>query len=479
MHRGNHLRSRKILYTFQPKKQSFLWLQPASAWTAIAGLSAGTVLFIAVGLGAILNLLFPLGALIVSIFLYIRYPILYLGFTWWLWFLTPLIRRLADYHGSFTNPSPILLAPLLVTLVSSITLVKYIPKIRKDLKLPFVVCLVCVFYGFLIGLIQNSVTACVVAFLGWVSPICFGFHLLVNWKDYPDYRQNIQRVFVWGVLVMGIYGIVQYLVAPEWDRLWLSNVDLVSFGQPEPLKIRVWSTMNSPQALASIMMPGLLLLFTERGNLRFLSAGAGYLSFLLSLARAGWLSWLIGLLIFIPSLKARLRMRLATSIIAASLLVIPLVTLEPFSAVINTRITSLSNSEDNSLNTRLSAYNDFVTPALSEYVGKGLGNETFFGINTRDSGIFAMLYSLGSIGTLVYLSSIFLIFFNLFQSLEIRSDVFASAARAIALGSFSQIGLNIVTSGILGLILWGFLGMSVAAQRYSFYQLYLRTQKDL
>ena len=473
------MRPRKILHTFQPKKQSFLLLQPASAWIAIAGLSAATVLFIAVGLGAIVNLIFPVGALIVSIFLYIRYPILYIGFTWWIWFLTPLIRRLADYHGSFTNPSPILLAPLLVTLVSSITLVRYIPKIRNDIKLPFVVCLVCVFYGFLIGLIQNSVTACIIAFLGWVSPICFGFHLLVNWKEYPDYRQNIQRVFVWGVLVMGIYGIVQYLVAPEWDRLWLSNVDVVSFGQPEPLKIRVWSTMSSPQALAGIMMPGLLLLFTNRGNLRFLSAGAGYLSFLLSLARSGWLSWLVGLLIFIPSLKARLQMRLAISIIAASLLVIPLVTLEPFSPVINTRIESLSDNKDGSLNSRLTAYNNFVIPALSEYVGKGLGNETDIGIGTKDSGIFTMLYSLGSIGTFLYLSSIFLIFFNLFQSLEIRSDVFASAARAIALGSFSQIGLNIVTSGIIGVILWGFLGMSIAAQKYSFYQRHFRTQKDL
>jgi len=455
-------------------KSFFLNLQPAPAWIAILGLIIFSAVCILGHLGSVLRLGFPVGAFAVGVFLYQQYPILYVGFTWWIWFLTPLIRRLIDYQSGWVDPSVVLLSPLLVTLVTFATFVRYFPKSYNEGGLPFILCFVSVFYAFLVGLIKNSVTTATLAVLGWLIPIFFGFHLFVNWRDYPSYRQNIQRTFLWGVLVMGIYGMWQYLVAPEWDRFWLRNVDTPVFGTPEPFGIRVWSTMNSPQPFAGMMMTGLLLLFSSQGNLRFLAAGAGYLAFLLSSARSAWLSWLVGLLIFMPSLKARLQMRLIISIMVAAVFVLPLTTIEPFSTAIMPRIESLSNvKDDTSYQERAAGYSVLLDLALSEFLGKGMGgkienNNT--GLGSNDSGILTMLFSLGWFGTIPYLCGMVLLFFKLFQSSEGQFDAFVSAARAIALGTFSQISLNVVMTGSLGLVLWGFAGIAMAAQKYYSYQ---------
>ena len=457
-------------------KSFFLDLQPALAWTAILGLILFSALCILVHAGRLLNLAFPLGTFAVGVFLYLRYPILYLGFTWWVWFLTPWVRRLIDYQSGWTDPSPVLLSPLLVTSVSFVTLVRHLPRSYHQGGLPFILCFVGVFYGSLVGLIYNSTTTVLQQTLGWLTPILFGFHLFVNWRDYPAYRQNIQRTFLWGVLVMGIYGVLQYLLAPEWDRFWMINSlthrGLDSIGNPEPLGIRVFSTMNAPQVFAAIMIAGLLLLFSNQGQLRFPAAGAGYLAFLLSSARSAWLSWLVGLLIFIPSLKAHLQMRLIISILVAAVFVLPLTTIEPFSTAIMPRIESLSNSQDDvSYKARSEGYSRLLGLALSEFMGKGLGvSIEDSSIGAADSTILPLFLSLGWFGTIPYLSGMVLVFFKLFQNSESHFDSFASAARAIALGTFAQVGLNVVTAGAIGMVLWGFLGIGMAAQKYSSHQ---------
>ena len=77
-----------------PVQDTFAWLRfrPALAWVGILGLVLITGLGILAGAGGILRLLFPLGATIVGGLLYVRYPLLYVGFTWWIWFLTQIGR---------------------------------------------------------------------------------------------------------------------------------------------------------------------------------------------------------------------------------------------------------------------------------------------------------------------------------------------------------------------------------------------------
>ena len=451
------------------QKQGFsLTLQPQAAWMAILGLLLITSLCLAAGLGKVLNIIFPAGCLGVGLFLYLRYPILYVGFTWWVFFLTPFIRRVSDFRSGFMDPSPILLAPLLVTMITIVTFFRNLPKAHEQGGLPFILSAIGVFYGFLIGMVNGLPVPAIISLMAWVSPIMFGFHLLVNWRDYPSYRANIQRAFLWGVLVTASYGVYQYLVAPEWDCFWLIETKLyTSMGKPEPLGMRVWSTMNSPLHFATVMIPGTILLFIDKRALRFPGLAVGILSLLLTLVRTAWGGWMVSLVALLGFLKGIVQIRLISLLIVIAILVVPLSTVEPFAQVIQSRVTSLTNvKDDQSAKDRAGLYGTMINDALNEYIGKGNGTLT-----PIDSGLLEMILTLGWLGSIPYISGIFLLFYSLFQgSKSSTADSFASATRAIALGFIPMLAGSNVIVGISGMIFWGFLGLGIAANKYHSHQ---------
>jgi hypothetical protein len=424
-----------------------------------------TALCILVGAGSFLNVAFPVGALVVGAFLYFRYPVLYIGFTWWIWFLTAFVRRLADYRSSYTEPSPLLLAPYLVTALTLVTVFQHLPKARREGGLPFILPLVGVSYGFLIGLINNPPFEVTRGFLDWLTPLTFGFHLIINWRNFPNYYQNIQRTLAWGILVMGVYGIYQYVVAPEWDRLWLINSGMTtSQGSPVPLPfgIRVFSTMNSQEPFAAVMAAGLLLLFNKSGVLNLFASGAGYLAFLLSLVRSAWIGWLAGLLTLGSSLKSKNQMRLVITISIMALIIFPLTTLEPFSTTINQRVQTLTNvQEDGSYKERTEFLGIASDQAFTNLLGSGI-NAQFY-----DSALLGSFLNLGWLGSICYFSGMLSFIVKLFQNSENNSNLFRGTARAIVMSCLIRIPVNGTSIlGVGGLLLWGFLALNVASQKY-------------
>ena len=446
------------------RKQGFsLTLEPQAAWMAILGLLLITALCLAAGLGKVLNIIFPAGSFAVGLFLYLRYPILYVGFTWWVFFLTPFIRRVSDNRSGFTDPSPMLLAPLLVATITIVTFYRNLPKAHEQGGLPFILSAAGVFYGFLVGMINGLPVPAIISLMTWVSPILFGFHLFVNWRDYPSYRENIQRTFLWGVLVTASYGVYQYLVAPEWDRFWLIQTKLyTSMGKPEPLGLRVWSTMNAPLQFGIVMLAGNILLFIGQGTLRIPGLAVGILSILLTSVRTVWGGLIIALITLIGSLKGGLQIRLIAFILMIVLCMVPLSTVEPFSQVIQSRITSLSNvKDDQSAKDRANLYGKTLNLALSEVIGKGNGT-----LQPIDSGIIELLLTLGWMGAIPYIGGLLLIFYSLFQSSKSKSDPFASASRAIVVGFLPMLAGSNVIVGISGMVFWGFLGIGMAANKH-------------
>jgi hypothetical protein len=424
-------------------------------------------LLIVAGAGSILNFAFPLVAFAVAVFLYFKYPILYLGFAWWMWFLTPLTRRLADFRGSFTDPSPMLLAPYLVTLVSFITLWKFPPNIRDRKALPFLLAFMGIFYGFGIGLILNPPFAVCKGLLNWLCPALFGFHLYTNWQNYPGYRQNIQRVFTWGVLVMGSYGVIQFLVLPEWDRLWLTNIkaslEAVAFGDPEPGKIRVWSTMHDMGTFGSTIAIGLLLLFNQKGTSIVPTSIVGYLSLLLTSSRTAWGLWIVGLFALASSLKTKQQIRLVAIVTIIALCVVPLIMLESFSENISNRFETFTNLEDdNSAKGRQDVYNYAFNRLSTNFIGDGLGSES----PAYESPILYPLIELGWLGGTFYLLGIVLFVIRLLQGAKIGSDLFLVSTRAIAIACFSQILFSPLMTKPFGIFVWGFWGIDLAGNRY-------------
>lgn len=456
-----------------PKKGFSFGLEPPLAWTAILALVLFTTLCIFSGATAVLRNSYIALSLAVGLFLYLQYPILYIGFTWWMWFVTPFVTRLVDLKSGFDPSRLMLIAPYLITLFSLHTFLKYLPKSLNQGGLPFVLAFLGVFYGSLIGLIKTNPITAVRGVFDWLPPIVFAFFLFIKWREYPQYRQVIQRTFIWGVLVMGAYGVWQFIVAPEWDVFWLIETDLKSMGDPEPLGLRVWSTMASPAPFGAVMMAGLLLLLTHSHYLNIPATAAGYLAFLLTSVRTLWGAWLVGLVTLFGSLKARSQMRLVVVILLMVLCVAPLTTIEPFSETISERFETFSNLEkDDSAQVRQKIYEEGLNKALTNGLGNGVGNT--FVVNEKgilepiviDSGFLDTFFTLGWFGAVFYLGGMLLLVYQIFQFPECRFDSFMAASRGIGIGMISTLAGNSGMLGVAGMVLWGFLGIALAGHNY-------------
>ncbi|HEY9771539.1 MAG TPA: hypothetical protein V6C71_24095 [Coleofasciculaceae cyanobacterium] len=476
--------------SYQPKLSSnisgsnfFFKLTPIKAWKALLYLALAISIGLLIG-GSVAIITFPVGSLAVGWLLYRRYPLFYCSFTLWMWLVGPLIRRIIDFRCGYLTPGSWQLTPLLVTSISILTIIKHTPKAHKQGGLPFVIPAACSLYGCLLSIINDGFSArLIVVFLGWLVPVVFGFHIFIHWQDYPSYRQNIQRTFLWGVLFMGFYGIIQYVFAPPWDCFYLIEhmnqgfaTASSSFGIPEPFGIRVFSSMTSPQDFAATMTAGLILLFCIRGNQQALAGGFGYLSFLLSLARSAWISWIVSILAYFRVLKSNLQIRMMVGIMVTALLIVPIVRIEPFSTVIGDRITSLTNADsDGSYQSRLEANNVLIGHAITEFVGQGiqhpspnikLNNDFVIG----DNNILLLWFALGWTGALPYTLSIMTLIFQIRQICMRNSDLVLHAVYAVILGLLSQIFFKTITDGAMAIILWGFIGIGNSARNYYLFQ---------
>ena len=458
-----------------PKKPFPFVRQAKPAWAAMGGLAIFTVLGILLGAGSLVRFIFPLASLAIGLFLYSQYSILYIGFTWWLWFLTPLISRIIDLQSGWDPSRLILVAPFLVTLISTITLVKYLPKNFNQDGLPFLLVLAAIGYGAVIGLINNQPVGVARSILDWFTPLPFAFHLWINWREYPQYKKVIQDTFLWGVLIMGIYGIIQYFIAPEWDRYWLIQSGMFSSsGSAEALEMRIWSTMHSPGPFATTMRAGLLLLFTHKNPVRLPAAIAGALSLLVSLVRASWGGFILAMIIFIPSLKSKIQLRIISTMLILGLCIIPLTMVEPFASRIGDRVLTFTQiQEDNSFKARQENYEENLMAALSTFQGRGLGNTWSFssgdeGLSATviDSGILDLFSTLGWVGATFYLSGLILSITRLIKSARINHDIFLSALRAFIIATCAAIVISTVMISVSGILLWCFIGISLAGNKF-------------
>jgi len=447
----------EILNGSLPKKDS-----RSGGWIAIGALIALTVLCLFAGGSKILHLLFPAASLLVGIYLYYRDPVLYQGFTWWIWFLVAFIRRLADYRSGYTESSPMLLAPYLVSFISILTVIKRINRTEEDGTTAFLLPLLATVYGLLIGCIMKTPFLAFRGFLDWAAPICFGFHLLVNWRAYPQYRQNCQRVFFWGILVMSIYGIIQFLELPEWDVLWLKETGMASAsGSAEEGGVRIWSTMHSAEPFAAVMAGGLLILLSSANILGIPVSIVGYVAILICRVRSGWIGWVAGLLSFFAVLNVKSQFRLLATALVLILTVTPLLTMEEFSDKVFNRLDTLSDIQnDDSASGRQESFNLLIGKSIVNIIGDGLERDSM------DNSILAMLFYLGWIGTIPFMYGLVTLFIKIFTIPPNHRDVFSIVGRGVVMSTIVRFPVNGPHLGPSGVLLWSFLAFGIAAERY-------------
>lgn len=422
---------------------------------------------------AISKTLFVMMGFLLGIYLYSVNIGLYLVFTYSLWFFTAFIYRLGEYLAQDSSPGFYMFLPCVVTLICSHTYFKFLPKHFNKECLPFGLCLLSILYGFIIGIInQISFGSNIVALLQMSSPIFLSFFILMNWREYPQLRQTIRKTFLICTVLMCIYGIYQRIFIPEWDQYWIRNIDkLGELGADNSLVTGIFSTTTGRQQFAAILQACLVLAFCEtRFLLTVVLSTLYFLTFLLTQARAAWFAFAISVFIFLASVKQNSQIKVIILFCISLLFLVFLASLDPFSSTISERLETFTSLEDDgSLLNRKSAYSALLGLALREVFGQGLGfNVSSIATTSNfDGSIFQMLLFIGWFGVFFLVLGFLRLLLKLFSKNYYSSDLFFSAARAISIGIFVQIGFNFIFIGPHAVVIWSFLGIALAEKQYS------------
>jgi hypothetical protein len=442
----------------------------AQVFAAYAVMAVIPALCIAGGQAGLLRVVFPVLSLVVGSFLLWRSKPAYVGLVFWLWFMTPFLGRMADFQSGWTPASPVELAPYITAGLAGLPLLASLRVLGDRRALPYVCALVAIFYGLILGLVSLPLFDVFRALLNWLVPVVFGLFLYENRNQYLQFRRVIEKSFLFGLLFTGAYGIYQFFMLPDWDRLWMLNVQLNSFGAIEAMKIRVFSTMNAPAIYAAVTACGLLVLFNLNGKLRLLAAACGFLALMLTVSRASWLSLVAGGIYLAIRAGMRQRIRLAIAAFACVVFLLGLTQVPAVHDLLMQRIQTFSDpSQDVSFSARVVGHEQAFRQIAQEPFGEGLGSTDAKHntegdddiIGPHDSTVLEFLYSLGWIGTLVYAMGLGSLVFQLMRSRN--GDSFTSSAIAILVGFAAQCLLNSVMIGILGFMVWTFASMCLAA----------------
>ncbi|GAC1442011.1 MAG: hypothetical protein NVS2B8_18270 [Vulcanimicrobiaceae bacterium] len=402
---------------------------------------------------------------------------------WWL--VNPEIRRLVDFRVGFNS----------VSLISGIPLALLLPfwydvlarGSWKRLPLPMLVAAwlwVGAFaYGFAIALAGGRLLPGAYTFMDFMLPL--GIGLWVATRDEisaDDAFEKILRVIFVGATVLGIYGIVQYVVMPPWDAYWMQNAGIGSIGKPIPYQVRVFSMLNSVGPFGNFMFVALALA-TPRLSFRrpwFLAqVGVWLASFALSSDRSAWLAYVVFLIVYCALSPRRLPAIRAAGLTAALAVVMTL----GLSAITGSSAASQNvidrfatlgstGSDESALNRQYqyaAAFADFQEAPIGQ--GLGLTNTanklTNVGQtgNGLDSGIFARLLEMGALGgTLFFLGLLVPIAYGFlgWSSASRERDVEAATSLAMATAILVAL-LSLEISGDAQRALTGMLTWLIAA----------------
>jgi hypothetical protein len=440
--------------------------------TAI-GLFLAIVLALTAVLPASLRYGYPVLAFAVAIFLFTRSRTFYIGFVFWLWFVSPFLRRVVDYRTGFVPTNPLLLASFLATAVSGYVLVTRMRLLGRPAALPFTCALAAIFFGTVVGLTRYPAMAVAQAVLNWIVPVLFAFFLYAERDSYGEYQVVIERSLLYGTLVVGAYGVYQFFFLPAWDKQWMIDLDARTFGVPEALQIRVFSTLNAPATCAAYMMAGLLMLFALKGRLRMIAAPVAFLSFILTSSRSSWIGILFGIGYLTMQLPNKARLRVVAGILACVIFLFIAAQLPVVDDMVSARMQSFTDpKKDVSYNERVGGHIIAFQKLLSEPMGEGMGSvdtdhATTGGdasIGPHDSTVLESLYALGFPGSILYLIGIIAGALRMLSRSNQRTrEPFAISMRAIAVAFFIQALLNSIFVGVFGFMVWTAIGMALAA----------------
>ncbi|MGI4862002.1 MAG: O-antigen ligase family protein [Janthinobacterium lividum] len=454
-------------------------------WTAVIGLILMTSLLLIGHQLSVLQIAYPVVTFSIAIYFYVKYPVQFIGYIWWIFFLTPEVRRLSDFvQGGFTEVSLIMLAPLLVSAPLAITIMRRLRYFGTQAGLAMLMVTLALLYGYIVGIINAGLAASTYGLSNWLTPVLVAFHLAVGWRQYPAYRTCLLRTFTIGTAVCAGYGVIQYMILPPWDAMWMIWSGMTSsMGAPFPFQVRVFGPLNSLAPFTAVVLAGVLVTTVAQNNRgRMFAAVFGVIALGLSFVRSSWGALVIGIIYQMLFFDNRTRIRIVMGALIVVAATIPVFMSSNVSDNLETRLSTLTDlKNDNSFSARSDFYQTFLDTALTNIAGIGVGGT---GLSTKlsgdasatqyknfDSGIMEIPFVLGWPGTLLYVFGLgWMIVTGAIAALRTKEDRFSVAWFSMAIAMLSQLIFGNSMIGPAGQL--AFMGMvfPVMALRYNKYQ---------
>jgi hypothetical protein len=407
-----------------------------------------------------LVVLFPCGCLYVGFKTFKKSSAVFAEFVTWLFFLTPFVRRVVDYESS-TRDMAIISTPFLVLFIPLLVVLAKWRQVVSRETAPFLYATAAIFYGAFIACIHSEFSSAATGLMMWIAPIAFGLYLVSEREKILALYDGMARAMLGGTLVAGAYGLIQYFFIPPWDAAWMRSVDMVTIGKPEPMEVRVFSTLNSPQVLAAFLMVGILLAYRLRSRLKYLILLVGVASLALSFARSAWIGLLAGLTlhVFRASPKEKIHSIIAT--LGCALLVIAALNIPDLSETLSNRFSTFTDlKHDESALDRRETYEKVIEMLQRSPAGIGLGVDKGMADAENDSSVVAVLLSLGLPGSLVFAAALAMCTFALFSAEAARELPQLLGLQCCFMGLVVESPLNNVINGQVAFLFWSLIGLS-------------------
>jgi hypothetical protein len=441
---------------------------------ALAGLVAVTVAGLVSPASKLLIVLFPALSLMVALYLIGRLRHYYIAFVCWLFFLTPMIRRIIEFRTGSATASFVMVSPFLACIAGLVVFRHDWSQLFTQRLRPWLYVAAAILYGTMVGLLSNPRIAVIQDLFGWISPICFSLYIYFHREHFAELFDTLRTSFLYGITVMGLYGIYQFFFLTPWDIFWMEGSGLTSIGFPEPMQVRVFSTMNTPQPFADFLIVGLLLGVSSTRRIRFLAMPIGLLALGLTMSRSAWIGGVLAMAFLSISFTARQRVQIAALLLASVAVLGVAIQVPEIDEVLTRRLQTFNNlQDDGSVNDRVASQERAISLFQSSPFGLGLGADArsaqagpSYGapklpIALGDNGIEEIMLSFGWFGSIV-----FIIGFGgaVLSCFSVQRTPLLIAAKATLLSVLFQIPTMGIFPGAIGFIVWSSIGFCVASK---------------
>jgi len=448
----------------------------AWGWGALVVVGLLVLAFTVAGALAILFYLFVPLCVVCGLVLLGR-PAGFAIFNLGIWVWAPFVRRIIDYGTYYHQIHPALLAPPLLAAMAALAFRTW----REGLaQAPaFVVLGLPMLWGLAVGLMNGALVPAAFAVLTWGGPVFLGLYVLGARRRAPGLEAQVLRALSILAFTASVYGILQFINPPIWDRLWMINSGLPVLGAPVPFSVRVFGPLNSPVPFAAVMVAGFIATVLDPQPWRWILAPTMLVALMLSLVRSEWAALALAIVAVALFAGAASLLRVARMFVVVAIVAVmglPLLGHEPIRRAVEARLATFqSGSSDTSFRDRMILYTNFTFD--EPVIGLGLGRTdtatrlstargNMDGKNgTMDSGVLQAVNTFGLPMAIVLMGV--LAWLGLTSVAGARQSSWGLAGLAIVVAGLSQIpAYNMLVGAAAVLLYLGFaMSLPVAESR--------------